>query len=1107
MGRACLNRVIMVVITALVILTVAQLKAEETFQPDIVPWPKQIKLESVVWELSDGKDASVFILTGKNPAPQVQAGAALLEKKLKQLGVSFIVKDDTASTSEMPSSLVIRIGVAGQDTWLSKAIGDAGISISEKDPGEQGYVICSRLDKGQRQILLAGSDPVGALYACVTAKSLISMKDGRASIWPVQIRDYPDLKQRWLGTPQWHGTGSDHYLLCDIGWKSPASEEFKSASARHMEINRKYIDWLVDNKINGMARHTVPINTWLEDVPPAARQVAKAINEYALARGVRTFLQETVELIPSESCQKNSHYDWWKGISFNKGAGRGSNSCWCRDDLVQRKAEQIGKYIRETSTSAVWIHATDTGSYTDPGAWGKRCEKCRQKWGDDYAGATAHLFDVFIKGIRAECPESIVVPIPYPYNLEILDPSWRPEAGIGDAAAAAKVKGNMENLWRTMGQTLPKDIPILIRECTQPAISEFRKLTEPHPLFTYFETNGSYGWQPEFTTSFRYMKTFYRTDADIVWVSDDRQGVATFIGAAEYSWNTGGFGATGWTPYTAASCHETEEIMNKVLPRLCRSIWGSDIGNQMVKALSPNVAIPYISDPDMVPRHIGDVSFKDVSRMEQQYKGAEHAAQILDGICNQVSKHPKIMEGAYPNIWQYVAKLRLEMHAAAPAAFGWYALWQSENMIKKGQIQEAGTLLAQAIQKIQQAEEDLEKVKNELASSPYPCSFTVKSSKKPADNSLNFNRKIYFFDFASMKEKLDIMVLNKEKLARQHWPEPALKAIKDRHVKAVRATTPPQLDGIPDEPVWQTAETVQFFIRYPDDNLHFADSETNVRILFDDQNLYLGIRAWLENKGKYAVKEGTQRDGNIWSGQDSIEIFLVPPAPAKDYFQFAVTPEPAIFDARLRLNNPADIKWDSGIEVATQVKNKYNYWTAEIKIPFRGLGAVPKTGDEWKILLVRNIGKGKTISPTTIIPLTVTEGFHASQSKYPDLKFTEPGIPSSPITASIICDKPEIRMQTLKDREASVVRLPLKITSDAILHGGYLTARAVDENNQEIALLPPIGIDTMDFSWEPPAPLELILDKERSEVTVVIRLITLDGVSIKKTISVKQAAR
>ena len=208
MRNMVLNNWIVNAITSLVILTVASVKAQEAFQPDIVPWPKQIKLESAAWELDAGKEAKIFLLIGKNPSPQVKAGVALLKNKMEQLGVTMVVQDGTDAPFEMPSGIVIRVGVAGQDSWLAKPMADLGIAVTDKDPGEQGYVISSHSGKGQRQILLVGSDPAGALYACVTLKSLISKQDGRISIWPAQIRDFPDLKQRWLGTPQWHGTGS-----------------------------------------------------------------------------------------------------------------------------------------------------------------------------------------------------------------------------------------------------------------------------------------------------------------------------------------------------------------------------------------------------------------------------------------------------------------------------------------------------------------------------------------------------------------------------------------------------------------------------------------------------------------------------------------------------------------------------------------------------------------------------------------------------------------------------------------------------------------------------------------------------------------------------------
>ena len=52
-----------------------------------------------------------------------------------------------------------------------------------------------------------------------------------------------------------------------------------------------------------------------------------------------------------------------------------------------------------------------------------------------------------------------------------------------------------------------------------------------------------------------------------------------------------------------------------------------------------------------------------------------------------------------------------------------------------------------------------------------------------------------------------------------------------------------------------------------------------------------------------------------------------------------------------------DIKWSSGAKVRPAFER--DRWTLDISIPYEALGTVPKAGDRWKMMIIRNPSDAK----------------------------------------------------------------------------------------------------------------------------------------------------
>src|SRR5690606_14688740 len=72
-------------------------------------------------------------------------------------------------------------------------------------------------------------------------------------------------------------------------------------------------------------------------------------------------------------------------------------------------------------------------------------------------------------------------------------------------------------------------------------------------------------------------------------------------------------------------------------------------------------------------------------------------------------------------------------------------------------------------------------------------------------------------------------------------PSAAQTSSHDRfRVDAVRVEVGPEVDGVLDETVWETAPVITDFVQQEPDEGAPATERTEVRVVYDEQNLYIG---------------------------------------------------------------------------------------------------------------------------------------------------------------------------------------------------------------------------------------------------------------------------
>lgn len=123
-----------------------------------------------------------------------------------------------------------------------------------------------------------------------------------------------------------------------------------------------------------------------------------------------------------------------------------------------------------------------------------------------------------------------------------------------------------------------------------------------------------------------------------------------------------------------------------------------------------------------------------------------------------------------------------------------------------------------------------------------------------------------------------------------------------------KITTPPKLDGKPDDAVWQKINAVEeFVVSYPDFG-KAPSRKTKVQIAYDNIAIY--VLAIMYDEPKNIRKQLTQRDVIDRQDTDNFTIGLDTYQDRQNAFSFTVTAAGVQGDARQSSNN-FDRSWDA----------------------------------------------------------------------------------------------------------------------------------------------------------------------------------------------------
>jgi len=173
----------------------------------------------------------------------------------------------------------------------------------------------------------------------------------------------------------------------------------------------------------------------------------------------------------------------------------------------------------------------------------------------------------------------------------------------------------------------------------------------------------------------------------------------------------------------------------------------------------------------------------------------------------------------------------------------------------------------------------------------------------------------------------------------------------------------PEIDGRLDDAAWQRAQPISDFVQRDPNEGEPATERTEVRVLYDDGALYVGIRAY-DSEPERIVGQLTRRDQ--FSPSDWVAVSIDSYYDRRTAFEFRVNPAGVERDMYRFDDTNGDDSWDAVWNVATRVDDRG--WVAEFRIPFSQLRFSEAPQQIWGFNVERVIQRKNEVAQWKPIP-------------------------------------------------------------------------------------------------------------------------------------------
>jgi len=205
--------------------------------------------------------------------------------------------------------------------------------------------------------------------------------------------------------------------------------------------------------------------------------------------------------------------------------------------------------------------------------------------------------------------------------------------------------------------------------------------------------------------------------------------------------------------------------------------------------------------------------------------------------------------------------------------------------------------------------------------------------------------------------------------------------VEAKSFRAVRVDSPPVLDGILDDEVWQQAEQVTDFHQTRPGDQTPTSEPTELYVVYTEDALYVAARMYDSNPELIAAP--TIRHGQGLPFDDRLVIILDPFNQGQAGYRFETNLNGVRHDALYTTPTSFSLDWNTIWDTATSVDG--NSWVAEVEIPFKSLPFDPRV-DTWGFNFGRGIRRrneemawvslNRNYNPTIMGEMTGMEGMN-----------------------------------------------------------------------------------------------------------------------------------
>ncbi|HET7896497.1 MAG TPA: carbohydrate binding family 9 domain-containing protein, partial [Flavisolibacter sp.] len=190
------------------------------------------------------------------------------------------------------------------------------------------------------------------------------------------------------------------------------------------------------------------------------------------------------------------------------------------------------------------------------------------------------------------------------------------------------------------------------------------------------------------------------------------------------------------------------------------------------------------------------------------------------------------------------------------------------------------------------------------------------------------------------------------------------RGLTQKTLTALKSVQAPVIDGKLNDDAWQSAPVATDFIQNSPHYGQPATVKTEVRILYDDNAIYIGAR--LSDKPSLIRQQFTTRDGEQMQNTDYFSVFFDTYNDQQNGFQFLVTPVNVQSDAKLTASadvsygSYGDRSWDAVWQSKTSITA--DGWLVEMRIPYLSLRFSPGNEQTWGLQFLRYVRRENELS-------------------------------------------------------------------------------------------------------------------------------------------------